>query len=88
LITVISASPLVWIVCTQSRCASVSGVSARMLVIPMTPFIGVRISWLMMARNSLFARSAAWAFRASSCSWATASTSRSWLSPSFSSAVL
>ena len=25
---------------------------------PMTPFIGVRISWLMMARNSLFARSA------------------------------
>ena len=26
---------------------------------PMTPFIGVRISWLMLARNSLLARLAA-----------------------------
>ena len=25
-------------------------------VMPMTPFIGVRISWLMLARNSLLAR--------------------------------
>ncbi len=28
---------------------------------PMTAFIGVRISWLMFARNSVFARLAAWA---------------------------
>ena len=34
--------------------------------IPMTPFIGVRISWLIVARNSLLARSAAWAATASS----------------------
>ena len=30
---------------------------------PMTPFIGVRISWLMLARNSLLALLAAWASR-------------------------
>ena len=33
---------------------------------PITPFIGVRISWLMLARNSLFAEFAA---SASSASW-------------------
>ena len=33
---------------------------------PITPFIGVRISWLIVARNSLLARSAAWAATASS----------------------
>ena len=32
---------------------------------PMMPFIGVRISWLMLARNSLLARLAA-----SAASWA------------------
>jgi hypothetical protein len=33
--------------------------SRRRLVIPMIAFIGVRISWLMLARNSLLARLAA-----------------------------
>ena len=36
-----------------ARSASVSSSSS---VMPMTPFMGVRISWLMLARNSLFAR--------------------------------
>ena len=30
-------------------------------VMPMTPFIGVRISWLMLARNSDFSRDASFA---------------------------
>ena len=34
---------------------------------PMTPFIGVRISWLMLARNSLLARLAASAARRACC---------------------
>ncbi len=53
-----SASPDVRIVFTKSRCSAVSVVSMRMLVMPMTPFIGVRISCDMDARNSLFARDA------------------------------
>ena len=39
-----------------SRCRVSSGVSSTMSVMPMIPFIGVRISWLMFARNSLFMR--------------------------------
>ena len=39
-----------------ARSASVSRTSS---VMPMTPFMGVRISWLMLARNSLLARLAA-----------------------------
>ena len=42
-------------VSAYSRCSAVSGVSSSSPVMPMTPFIGVRISWLMLARNSLFA---------------------------------
>ena len=34
---------------------------------PITPFIGVRISWLMLARNSLFAWLATCAICASVC---------------------
>ncbi len=56
LITVSSASPLERIVWARSRCSLVSEVSSRRSVIPITPFIGVRISWLIFARNSLFAR--------------------------------
>jgi len=44
--------------CTVSaylRCALVSPVSSNSSVIPRTPFIGVRISWLILARNELFA---------------------------------
>ena len=33
-----------------------ASVSSSRSVMPMMPFIGVRISWLMLARNSLFAR--------------------------------
>ncbi len=38
-----------------SRCSSFSEVSSTSSVIPMTPFIGVRISWLMAARKLLLA---------------------------------
>ena len=38
-----------------SRCSVLSSVSRSSSVMPMTPFIGVRISWLMLARNSLLA---------------------------------
>ena len=54
-----------------SRCRGVSSVSRASSVMPMMPFIGVRISWLMLARNSLLARLAAsaasLAIRSSSC---------------------
>ena len=43
----------------QSRWYRVSSVSRARPVMPMTPFIGVRISWLMFARNSDFALLAA-----------------------------
>ena len=54
-----SARPEAWMVASASRCSSVSGVAARTSVIPMTPFMGVRISWLIAARNSDLARAAA-----------------------------
>ena len=38
-----------------SCCSGVSVVPRASSVIPMIPFIGVRISWLMLARNSDFA---------------------------------
>ena len=41
-------------------------VSSSSSVMPMMPFIGVRISWLMLARNSLLARLAA---SAASLAW-------------------
>ena len=43
------------VVALLARRASVSSSSS---VMPMTPFIGVRISWLMLARNSDFEREA------------------------------
>ena len=39
-----------------SRWSAVSSLSSTRSVMPMMPFIGVRISWLMLARNSLLAR--------------------------------
>ena len=59
LITVSSASPLARMVWAKSRCSGVSEVSSRSSVMPMTPFMGVRISWLMLARNSLLEQLAA-----------------------------
>ena len=37
----------------NSCCSEVSLVASRKSVIPSTPFMGVRISWLMFARNRL-----------------------------------
>ena len=63
-----SASPDVRIVSAKSRCSESSSVSRSRPLIPMTAFIGVRISWLMAARNALLA----WlALSAAACaSWA------------------
>ena len=61
---------------TSSRCSRVSSVWASSPVRPSTPFIGVRISWLMVARKLLFARLAASA--ASFCS--SSALQRSWAS--------
>ena len=59
-----------WMVSAYWRCFSCKGVLSSSSVIPNTPFIGVRISWLMVARNSLFALLAA-----SACSLASRSCS-------------
>ena len=59
LITPSSASPDSEAVATYERWAESSSVSERISSIPITPLSGVRISWLMLARNSDFAREAA-----------------------------
>ena len=40
------------IVVRKSRCCSLSELSSKRSVIPIMAFIGVRISWLVLARNS------------------------------------
>ena len=50
-----SASPLFAIVAAYSRCSASSAVSSSRPLIPMIAFIGVRISWLVAARNALLA---------------------------------
>ncbi len=63
LMTVSRASPEVAIVSAYSRCSVSSGVSSSSPLMPMIAFIGVRISWLIAARNVLLAwlaSSAAW----------------------------
>ena len=47
-----SASPERLIVWVNSICSSVKSVSANRLDMPITPFKGVRISWLMVDKNS------------------------------------
>ncbi len=54
----------------NSRCSGLRSVSSASSSMPSTPFIGVRISWLMLARNSLFDR-----FAASATSFAASSSS-------------
>ena len=53
-----SASAEVVISRASSRWSGSRSVAASISAIDITPFIGVRISWLMFARNSLFARAA------------------------------
>ena len=53
-----SASPDEAAVRAYSRCSAPSSVWSSSSVIPITPFSGVRISWLMLARNSDFEREA------------------------------
>ena len=38
-------------VTSDSCCSTESGVRSRMSIMPSTPFIGVRISWLTVARK-------------------------------------
>ena len=54
-----SASPESRIVEAKSRWSSVSGVSSSSPLMPITAFIGVRISWLIVARKALLASLAA-----------------------------
>ena len=49
------ASPLSRMVVARSRWSSFSGVSSSTPLIPITPFIGVRISCDIVARNALLA---------------------------------
>ena len=56
--------------------SSSSRVPSASSVMPMTPFIGVRISWLMLARKSDFARLAASAASIARISAASASCAR------------
>ncbi len=59
LIMVSRLSPERRIVSTYSCWVGSKGVSSSNPVMPMTPFMGVRISWLMAAKNELLAREAA-----------------------------
>ena len=54
--TASKASPEERIMRTYSSWRASSGVSMRASVMPITPFIGVRISWLMLARNADLSR--------------------------------
>ena len=63
LMTASNDSPDLRMISANSLCSVVRLESSRTPVIPMTPFIGVRISWLMLARNSDLYRDA---WRASS----------------------
>jgi len=66
----VAAPPLLRAVDTYSRWVAESGVSRSRLIIPRIAFRGVRISWLMLARNSLFdwLASSARSFSAAYCS--------------------
>ena len=50
-----SASLLVRMISADSRCSASSSVRSSSPLIPIIAFIGVRISWLIEARNTLFA---------------------------------
>ena len=63
-----SDSPDAEIVSAYSRCSSSRAVSSRSSLMPMTPFIGVRISWLTLARNIDFILDASSAWSRTSAS--------------------
>ena len=90
----IRASLLLFILIRKSSCSSFSLVSSSNSTKPIMPLSGVRISWLIVARKSLFARfalSAAWVARvACSIIWFRRSfvTSSSFLALSASSIIL
>ncbi len=67
-----SVSPEEEIVSAYSRCHSSSSVSSSSSLMPITPFIGVRISWLTLATNIDFSRdaSSAWSRASASSCWA------------------
>ncbi len=67
LMIVSSESPESRMVVAKSRWSSVSGVSSSSPLMPMTAFIGVRISWLIVARKALLASLAASAWARASC---------------------
>ena len=69
--------PLERMVSVTSRCEASSGVADSSSAMPITPFIGVRISWLMLARNWLLARLAASALAVAPASAAVRSRTRS-----------
>ncbi len=69
-----SASPDERTVFTKSLCSAVRGVSMSKLVMPMTPFMGVRISCDMEARKSLLACDAASASVFARRRWCSVST--------------
>jgi hypothetical protein len=52
LMTTSRASLESWTVWVYSRCSASREVSSSSSVIPMTAFMGVRISWLIAARNA------------------------------------
>ena len=58
----------------KSRCRGASWPSSTSSVMPMMAFMGVRISWLMLARKALLARLAA---SAASLAWANSALARS-----------
>ncbi len=66
-----------------SRCSEVRSVSKTSSVIPRMPFMGVRISWLMVARNVLLA-----SLPASAASLACSSSACIFLRASISSTAL
>ena len=75
-------SAMVW---AKSRCPAGRSPSSGRLLMPMTAFIGVRTSWLMLARNSDLARVARMAVSRASSSWPT--SPRSSASRAFSSVM-
>ena len=54
-ITCSNASPLERMISANSRCSGVSSVSSSRSLMPITAFIGVLISWLIVARKAVLA---------------------------------